>query len=677
MNLSGISARLAHLLELLLAAQEPVKVDFLAEALGTSRRTVFRELETAGPVLNSFQAELVSIPGKGIAFSGTEDARKSIYAALGDYGLQPASKRERLLLLVIEILANSGVIQKLFYYSNILKVSESTVSNDINELEPWFKQHGIHLVRKGGIGIMPEGTEEAIRTALVSRLITDGETGGKSYTASFSFPGDLIEQGVREVMQSNGDKFEWMTAESYSMITVYLMVMVKRIFAEKSLGDENKVLGDYQITLAGIVAGDLSNYFSVSCGNAEIQGLAVQIQACRAKQETPVETGSPERKELIRALTYEMIDRFDSSIAGVLKTNEKLVQLLGKHLGSALTRLQAGLDDPNPLQMELINKYPEVFQKTCRAVTAMEESLGFKVPVNEITYIEIHFLSALAALGEKNIRKRILRAGVICVAGIGTSYMVAAQIRKRFIGDLELDVCGWDDRESWEKDDFIISTIPLENTEKPVVLIQAILQENDYQQIQNTINAYAFVERGMIVQKVDRSLDEQLEKLENILLFTRMLLGSFTVIRINADCSFDYLFRFASDRFAPLARETIYNKLMDREKISSQVIPDLGVILLHTRSDAITIPVFAILKPDGEKFKDEYFRGAKSCVVMLLPEAAPAEMTDLMGGLSSALIDVPAFLDAIHDGNEKVIKALLEAEISDSLLQYSNEKLKK
>ncbi|MFP3040243.1 PRD domain-containing protein [Treponema primitia] len=677
MVLAGISARFARLLEILNDAKEPVKVDVLASMLETSRRTIFRELETADLVLTSFQAELISIPGRGISFSGGEEARERIRAALADYGLQPDSKRERLLLLVIEILANSGEIQKLFYYAERLKVSESTISNDLNELEPWFKRHGIRLTRKSGLGVMPEGTEEAIRAALVSRIVTDGDTGAKSYTAAFAFPGNEIEQGIGEILKRRRDTLEWMTAESYAMIAVYLMVMVKRFCAGKLLSCENKSQGDYQIKLAFTLVNDISNCFLINCGNAEIQGLASRIQACRAKQESPVETGSVEQRELIRTLTLKMIDRFDPSKAAVLKTNEKLVQLLGRHLGSALTRLKEGLDDPNPLQEELIHNYPEAFQKTCAAVKVLEEYLGFKVPVNEVTYIEIHFLSALSSLGEKNIRKRILRAGVVCVAGIGMSYMVAAQIRKRFVGQLELDVCGWDDKESWEKADFIISTIPLEGTGKPVVLIQPILQEENYQQIQNTINTNAFVERGMVTQRANQSLGEQLVLLEDIFRQTRALLDGFRVEKINDDCSFGELSRFAAAHFAPEDRESVYNGFMERENISTQVIPDLQIVLLHTRSAAVTQPVFAVIEPNGKKFKSDYFKNAKSCVVMLLPEKTSAEITELMGGISSALIDVPAFLDAIREGNEKVIRALLEAEISDTLTQYSKEKLKK
>jgi mannitol operon transcriptional antiterminator len=80
--------------------------------------------------------------------------------------------------------------------------------------------------------------------------------------------------------------------------------------------------------------------------------------------------------------------------------------------------------------------------------------------------------------------------------------------------------------------------------------------------------------------------------------------------------------------------------------------------------------------PAGKKFASDYFRGAGSCIVMLLPEDAPPEMYGLMGGISSALVDVPAFLNAVRDGNEKAVRALLESEISDALVRCCKEKLR-
>jgi mannitol operon transcriptional antiterminator len=672
---TNLSPRLLRLLELLLRSADPVKVDVLASSLGTSRRTVFRELENADAMLASFHAALVSIPGRGIAFLGNDEVREKLLDALSDYSLQPASKRERLLRLVIELITNAGEVQKLYYYASILGVSESTISNDLDELESWLSARGITVTRKSGAGIQCDGTEESLRAALVSRFMTDGGTGGKSYTAAFTFPGEDIETGVREILRRKTSVIDWMTAESFNLIFIYLMVSVERVYDGKIITSKQTSEGAFQSALAEELAVEIEKQFSLILPEIERLALAGWIQACRAKQDSPLEPGTKDQQELARRLTLQMIDRFDPTIAAILKMNEQLTGFLSRHLESTLTRLRGGIELPNPLEAELIKSYPEVYEKTRVAAKVLEEYLGIQVPSSEISFIQIHFLAALTVLGERNIRRRILRAGVICVSGIGTSYMLAYQIRKRFKGELEVEIASYAEQASWSNADFLISTIPLNETEKPFILVRTILKEDDYQKIQEAISAQAFTERGAEQPLCSFSLEKRLDKLIDIFMQSRFLLDNFSVETIKADCSFEELTRFAAVRFAPENVEVVCKALIARESVHTQVVAELEIILLHTRSAAKSAPVFACIVPEGGVFTDKYFKSAKSCVLMLLPEHTPREMIDLMGSISSALIDMPVFLEAVHAGNRENIQTVLEREISETLAQCKGETL--
>jgi mannitol operon transcriptional antiterminator len=666
--LSGLSPRLLRLLELLIQFDAPVKVDALASVLSTSRRTVFRELENAHPVLTAFHATLVSVPGRGIAFSGNTEARQKLLEALAEYKSQPISKKERLLRLLVELIEHSGEIQKLYYYSSSLEVSESTVSNDLDDLEPWLAGRGLVLIRKSGLGVQCDGTEEALRTALVSRFMLDGDSGGKSYTAAFGFPGEDIETGVREILRSKKHAVDWMTPESFCLMSLYLMVLIVRVGEGKIITNGHVSAGGFQNLLAEELAAEVEKVFSLFLPKTERQVLSGWIQACRSKQESPLEPGPTDQQDLIRHLTMHMIDRFDPLIAAILKTNEQLTRFLSRHLESAIPRLKGGIALPNPLETELVKNYPEVYEKTCRAAKVLEEHLGFPVPSHEVSFIQIHFLAALAVLGERNIRRRALRVGIVCVSGIGMSYMLAYQVRKRFKGELEVEVSGYDEKDSWADADFLISTIPLIETDKPIVRIQTILGEEDYQKIQEAINAFAFTERGNAEIPV-RSvfLEKRLDELIEIFMQSRCLLDNFTVVSIKAGCSFDELIRFAAARFSRENPEALYQALTAREALGTQIVDALGIVLLHSRSAVNRSPVFAVIVPEGGLFSGDDLKNIKSCVFMVLPEKAPKEMTELMGRISSALIDLPLFLEAVQAGNRETIRAVLEREISDVL----------
>jgi mannitol operon transcriptional antiterminator len=665
---SGLSPRFLRLLELLLRSEDPVKVDVLSSALDTSRRTVFRELENADPVLAAFQAALVSVPGKGIAFSGSAEARQKLLEALAEYKSQPASRKERLLRLLIELIDHSGEIQKLYYYASSLGMSESTVSKDLDEFETWLAGRNLVLTRKSGLGVQCDGTEEALRAALVSRFMIDGDSGGKSYTAAFGFPGEDIEAGVREILRRKSDVIDWMTPESFCLISLYLMVMIVRARKGKIISKGQVSAGGFQNALAGELAAEAEKEFAISLPETEQQALSGWIQACRSKQESPLEPGPADQQNLIQRLTMQMIDRFDPPIAAILKTNEQLTRLLSRHLESALPRLQGGIELPNPLETELVKRYPEAYEKTRRAAKVLEEHLAIPVPSHEISFILIHFLAALAVLGEQNTRRRSLRAGIVCMSGIGMSYMLAYQVRKRFKGELEVEVSGYDEKDSWANADFLISTIPLAETGKPIVRVQTILGEEDYQKIQDAVNTFAFTERGAEPPARSVFLEKRLDDLIEIFMQSRRLLDNFAVVSVRADCSFDELVRFATARFSPENPEAVCRALLDREALATQVVVELGIVLLHTRS-ANTSPVFAVIVPEGGLFTADYLKNTKSCVCMLLPEKAPGEMAELMGRISGALIDMPFFLEAIREGNRETIQAVLEREISEVIAQ--------
>jgi mannitol/fructose-specific phosphotransferase system IIA component (Ntr-type) len=146
---------------------------------------------------------------------------------------------------------------------------------------------------------------------------------------------------------------------------------------------------------------------------------------------------------------------------------------------------------------------------------------------------------------------------------------------------------------------------------------------------------------------------------------------------VDANISFDGLIDFCAETFCSSAdgKNEIYKTLAAREQISSQLIREMNIVLLHARTNGVDDPVFAVVQPQGGIFNDVYFCGANCCCVMLLPQYCPKEMTKIMGSISATLVDTPVFLDAVRQGNAVLIKTILEAELSGALSLYCAEKL--
>jgi hypothetical protein len=443
------------------------------------------------------------------------------------------------------------------------------------------------------------------------------------------------------------------------------------------LGGPEKADG-FQWELADFLADGLEHYFTLSLPQEERRNIVLQISACRAKQFSPVEIESPENREFVESLTLQMIEAFDPHLAPVLKTNERLVEGLQRHMYPALSRLKGKVALQDPFKGALDRQYPELYVKTMNVGKTLEKVLNVPVPESEISFIAIHFYAAFFAMGEKNMRKRTLRVGVVCIAGVGISYMVASQIRRRYAGELEITICGWNDHEAWEKTDFLVSTLPLDVQNKTVLYVHTILDDTDHQNIRNMINTLAFVEKTSAGPVTRLSLGQRIDTAIPILEQTNTLLAGFTVITIADSCTFEELVRFCAEYAGktPEDAQNIQHNLMEREAMSTQIITDMNIVLLHARCMGVSDPLFVIVRPDGGVFSGAYFHGVKSCVLMLLSAQCPYEMTQIMGNISAALVETPAFLDAVYSGNAPLIRTILEAELSDSVAQYCIEKIK-
>jgi mannitol operon transcriptional antiterminator len=373
-----------------------------------------------------------------------------------------------------------------------------------------------------------------------------------------------------------------------------------------------------------------------------------------------------------------MLVVFDPKLAVTLKTNEELVQGLRAHLYPALVRIEKGIELPDPFEGRLSVQKPELYKKVKRTARYLEQETKCPVNESEISFIAIHFYAALLTIGEKNTQKRVLHAGIVCVSGIGTSYMIASQIRKRYRGELEIEITSWNDWSAWDECDFLISTVPLSGVEMPVAVTGTILGIEDYRQIRDIINNNAFVEKKSGYSPVRHDLLRRIEHVGGFLGKTAALLRSFEVCSVENSCTFDELILFCAEKFGENARdkERIFEYLWERERLFTQVVADLGVVLLHTRTEGAREPVFAVIVPEGGVFVDARFADSRACVLMLLPQYEESDMARVMGNISAALVETPSFLEAVKSGNRSVIYAILEAELSDFLSGYCKDKLK-
>lgn len=666
------SPRLSAILALLAESEEPVRVDDLAESAGVSRRTVFRDLEGIHGVLGHYGLTLNTIPGKGMCLQGDPEGRRELKRQLRNGKPVPKNRRERQSLLALLLMDNED-IQKLYYYADAISVSEATVSGDLDALESQLEGWGIHLLRSKGLGVAVSGSEAQIRRAMAAVLMELEDP--DEFMQRFGYPSPDVTEKIRILMdQQWGIPLDWIEERSLLALRLYLTIMMDRVRKGCALPEQPDRITGLPRKLADQICDSAEDAFTVSLSDAERTAVGTFLRTCRAKQKNPLDINDDSAFRYVQRLTFQMIDAYDPELGGTLKLNEDLVDGLSIHLWSAIARLQQGIPAESVMLEQIRDNYPTMFRKSRRAMTVLEQELNCTIPDSEVVFVASHFGAAMLHLGERSARNVILRAGIICVAGIGVSYMMASQVRQRFKGELEVVVSDWNAPGEWKDFDLIISSIPLHYDGCPVIQVEHVLTEDDYRAIRDVtrnLTAHSTEYRN----DAPGALPERMEKVAREMQDIAGILRRFGAVNVGSDCTFEELVKMTGYRFGstPESGWKIVEALTRRENIATQVIPSLEILLLHARTEGVTEPVAAIIVPESGSFRDPHFQGARGGLLLLAPADCSPEILESFGQISSALMEDSVFLGAVQNGNEELAYIRVEAALKQKLQNTWNE----
>ncbi|MCY9197055.1 BglG family transcription antiterminator [Bacillus atrophaeus] len=675
-----MTAREQKLMKHLLSQSRYVTVNEMAEAMQVSTRTIHRELKSIKPIMQRYNLTLDKQPGKGLKMVGSMEDKQKLLTDLS-HEQHEYSADERKLLILCSLLESQEPI-KLYTLAKDLQVTNATVSYDLDELEEWISPFGLTLIRKRGYGIQLMGPEDAKRkivgNLIVNRLdiqmfleAVELNIKGKTDTSEKMFgvvsKGELLK--MERVLFRLKEKTAYALSDSsYIALVVHLTFAMERIQLGETISMEAEELHTLKNTkeysLALEIAGELEKAFGVTIPEAEVGYITIHLRSANRKYETEYKAQEIELE--IALQTKRLIAFISEKIRMDLTENRSLYEGLIAHLEPAMNRIKEGMGIYNPMKEQIKRDYFLLYM-------AIEEGMEKSFPDmtfsdDEIAYLVLHFGSALEIKKEE----AKIKALIVCSSGIGSSKMLASRLKKELPEIQSFDMSSL--IELKDRDigayDMIVSTVPIPYENIDYIVVSPLLNEEDANQVKQYIKRKI----PLILEKKRRpdngrcketDIPDTLktaEKMGRYLDSIQHVLKNFTVNNIDTKPDDEPL---PHQMFRLLEAEGLIHDakkaavcLLEREKQGGLGIPETGMALYHLKNEEIVLPflkIYDLSKPYEVKGMDGKPLSMSRVLVMMAPADLPAEGSEILSAISSAIIESKASMKAFQNEGEQAL----------------------
>lgn len=504
--------RCREIIEILINSEGPIIIDEIAHILNVSNKTVRNDLKTIDEFMEKNNiGKIIKKPRVGIWIEISSKGKcflDDLFAANTKY-IQPFSVEKRRLYITKRLLKANGVITAK-QLAEELFISRVTIHKDLKEIERLLEKYDLKLVRKQGKGMEIRGNEIKYRKAmsdLLAILNNDSqESGTISSTNTLHFNSRITYESqailkellpdvdipvIEDILNKAENKmFFLFTDESFNSLAVHIAISINRIVTNMSVQMENNILENLKkhkkYALSRWICKKLEDELCISIPESEVAYVSTHIIGSKIRQRLDEDNDKildniePE----IIILANEIINLAGNVLSVDFSNDEKLLVGLSLHLQPTIYRLKYGHSIRNPLLEDIKKNYPSVFGASWATSILFEKHFDVKVNEEEIGYIAIHIGAAL----ERN--RHSVRALIVCGSGIGTAHLVAIRLKRAF-NDIEIvDITNIQEYKNKDEKsyDFVITTVPILESKKPVVRVRPLVSDRDIDEIKAIIN---------------------------------------------------------------------------------------------------------------------------------------------------------------------------------------------
>lgn len=466
----------------------PVSVDDLSASMHVSTRMIYNYWKDICFYCKRINAkDIVSFNDSSFAFNGDKEDAQYINAYLDSlmFNEYRLNSEERIQMIIV-ILAYSNCSIKSSYFEEVMFASKNTIVSDIKEVKELLVKKGIHFDKNKHSGLLLE-CDEKQRFELIVEAMENLDVINEHYLSNPCNPAvsylmnylkldkyrNIVEQMIKETENEINCK-----VSDYSYF--YLVFVISLFYANYEAGHiivDSKTVEEETNFFASKLSSKVARLVADARFNTayiydHIVNKQIGLRANREKN-------NPKH---INEIVVTLLKRTSSYYNVKLEDDNVLIDYLNAHISACYHRIynQEVLD--NPYLEEIKRKYPEDFDNLKNNVYLIENGLNISLNDGEIAYVLLHILASVER--NKGITN-VPTIALVCASGLATSNFLAEQLKLRFKIKLIVIKSAHDIEDALKKENIklIVSTIPVNYYDIPVIQVNAILQDEDYLKI--------------------------------------------------------------------------------------------------------------------------------------------------------------------------------------------------
>lgn len=481
-----MNERAFEILNQLIHTYYPIRIYVFQEKFEVTSRTIRNDIFLINEFLLDNELPTINIiRGKGILLNLTDKEIQKLEKLIQiKKEVVYLTREERILDILLSVALTN---EKVFLNKKEVEylVSKSTIDEDMRQLRLKLNSYDIQLNSNPKHGLILKGKESTIRTMLYSvvcnEITKDNYWREKINIIHKYIPQKLIFD-INQIFTNNFDTDKDSLQKLHFCIFTY--IWISRVQQEKFINNSELAIGKVDISTS------LEKYFSDISSRFEIEPSIFEIDyILKILQSFNFDKNINQVDWLhIQLVVFDLI-HFVENRTGISfsRKEEDLHKSLYIHMISMATRVQNNIQLINPLKDKIERNYGLVYQSVKEFSPILNKLFCNDVSDDELAFLTIHFSTILSEINQEINRR--FRAVVVCNYGIATSKLLSENLKEYFNIDVIALLSSAETSIINKLDvDLVFSTIEIEKLDKPLLVIDSVLQEDSKYQIREFLS---------------------------------------------------------------------------------------------------------------------------------------------------------------------------------------------